>query len=348
MGMRRIRGNAPLACAIVSGLFAGVGSAQSIRELQALQVPRELALSADGAELFFKLGPDYWKIATSWNAKAVRSAAHASAKAGESPKVEGTPRVTAVTRSPDGAKIAYLDSAGPATALNLFCRCDGESSDSRKVSDLPIRSYQWAGDSTSFWVLLSNGADIAFGRLSQDGRFKQMSRGAALRGLGGLAAANDVVAWVQSDSSRHGAIWIKDKADKIYQLWDRMFLYSFSTGASAIDQLLTQTTAFRAAVSFAGVADWLEYYRANQPRGDDTIPNFLSGKRPEDSPDLYDRISPVKHVDRIQTPLLLTIGDKDSIPGGGKLPGYAGLLRCATQGGPSCGVESLQRPGPWN
>jgi dipeptidyl aminopeptidase/acylaminoacyl peptidase len=43
----------------------------------------------------------------------------------------------------------------------------------------------------------------------------------------------------------------------------------------------------------------------------------LGGKRPEDSPDLYDRISPLKHVDRIQTPLLLTIGDKDSIPGGG-------------------------------
>jgi dipeptidyl aminopeptidase/acylaminoacyl peptidase len=98
---------------------------------------------------------------------------------------------------------------------------------------------------------------------------------------------------------------------------DRMFLYSFSTGASAIDQLLTQTTAFRAAISFAGVADWLGYYRANQPRGDDTIPNFLGGRRPEDSPDLYDRISPVKHADLIQTPLLLIIGDKDSIPNGG-------------------------------
>lgn len=441
MGMGRIR-SASLACAITLALFARVGTAQSIRQLQALQVPRELALSADGAKLYFKLGPNYWEIATSLKRKAVRSAARPSAKAEESPKVRGTPRVTVVMRSPDGAKIAYLDSARPETALNLFCRCDGESSDSRKVSDLPIRGYQWAADSTSFWVLLSHGADIAFGRLSQDGRFEQMSSGAALRGLGGLAAANDVVAWVQSDSSHYGTIWIKDKADNVYQLWDpnpqttewseawtqevvhwknahgeelqgvlarpkgrsrvplivdpysgwqnrflnigllgnyafvkagfavfypdhrapfafpassfgdayvgsardrdpvevltddvmsgveelvgrgdvdrdRMFLYSFSTGASAIDQLLTQTTAFRAAVSFAGVADWLGYYRANQPRGDDTIPNFLGGKRPEDSPALYDRISPVKHVDRIQTPLLLMIGDKDSIPGGG-------------------------------
>ncbi len=433
---------APLGCAIALALFARVGTAQSIRQLQALQVPRELALSADGAELYFKLGTDQWEIATSLNAKAVRSVARSSAKAEESPKVEGTSRATLVMRSPDGAKIAYLDAARPETALNLFCLCGGGSSDSRKISDLPIRGYRWAADSTSFWVLISNGADIAFGHLSQDGHFEQMSSGAALRGLGGLAAANDVVAWVQSDPSHHGTIWIKDQADKVYQLWDpnprttewsaawtqevirwknahgeelqgvlarptgrsrvplivdpysgwqnrflnigllgnyalvkagfavffpdhrapfafpassfgdayvgaatdrdpvdvltddvmsgveelvrrghvdpdQMFLYSFSTGASAIDQLLTQTAAFRAAVSFAGVADWLGYYRANQPRGDNTIPNFLGGKRPEDSPALYDRISPVKQVDRIQTPLLLTIGDKDSIPGGG-------------------------------
>ena len=98
---------------------------------------------------------------------------------------------------------------------------------------------------------------------------------------------------------------------------NRMFLYSFRTGASAIDQLLTQTFVFRAAVSFAGVSDWLGYYRANRPRGDDTIPNFLGSKRPEDSPALYDRISPIQHVDRILTSLLLAIGDKDSIPGGG-------------------------------
>jgi dienelactone hydrolase len=442
MGMRLICG-AFVACVITLAPFVRTGAAQSVTQLQALQVPTELVLSADGSELYFRFGPDYWQIATSSDSKAVRSAARPpSAKAGEILKVDGTSRASVVARSPDGTKIAYLDSARPEAALNLFCRCEGERVGSRKLSDLPIRRYKWAADSSSFWVLLSQGADVAFGLLSQDGRFRQMSRGAALRGLGGLAAANDVVAWVQSDSSHYGTIWIKDKAGKVYQLWDanpqttawseawtqevvhwknahgevlqgvlarpkgrsrvplivdpysgwqnrfmnvgvlgnyafvragfavfcpdhrapfafpissfgdayvgsakdrdpvevltddvmsgveelvrrgdvdrsRMFLYSFSTGASAIDQLLTQTTAFRAAVSFAGVSDWLGYYRANQPRGDDTIPNFLGGKRPEDSPGLYDRISPMKHVDRIHTPLLLAIGDKDSIPGGG-------------------------------
>jgi dienelactone hydrolase len=431
-----------LASAILLTLFVQTGTAQSIRELRALPVPREIALSADGAQLYFKLGTEQWEIATTPNAQPVRSTERPPTKPADPPMVQGTPRVSGVLRSPDGAKVAFMDSARPETASNLFCRCEGESHDARKISDLPIRGFQWTADSLSFWVLLSSGADIAVGRLGMDGHFEQMSSGAALRGLSGLTAANDVVAWVQSDPSHYGTIWIKDKTGKVYQLWDpnpqtakwskswtqdvihwknahgeelqgvlarpsggtrvplivdpysgwqnrflnigmlgnyalvnagfavfypdhrapfafpagsfgdayvgaskdrdpvdvltddvmsgveelirrgdvdrnQMFLYSFSTGASAIDQLLTQTTAFRAAISFGGVADWLGYYRANQPRGDDTIPNFLGGRRPEDSPDLYDRISPVKHADRIRTPLLLIIGDKDSIEGGG-------------------------------
>src|SRR4051812_20670696 len=98
MGMKGIRWSALLARAIALALFAKVGTAQSIRQLQALQVPRELALSADGAELYFKLGSDHWEIATSLYAKAVRSAARPSAKAEESSKVKGTPRVAIVMR----------------------------------------------------------------------------------------------------------------------------------------------------------------------------------------------------------------------------------------------------------
>ena len=440
--MRLICG-AFFACVITLAPFVRTGAAQSITQLQALQAPTELMLSADGSELYFRFGSDSWKIQTSSGSKAVRSDERPPpANAREIPKVDGTPRASDAARSPDGTKIAYLASAKPEGALNLFCRCEGEHAGPRKLSDLPIRGCQWAADSSSFWVLLSQGADVAFGLLSKDGSFRRMSSGPALRGVGGLTVVNDVVAWVQSDSSHYGTIWIRNKAGIVYQLWDanpqtaawskawtqevvhwknahgeelqgvlarperpgrvplivdpysgwrnrflnigvlgnyafvqagfavffpdhraafafpissfgdayvgsakdrdpvdvltddvmsgveelvrrgdvdrnRMFLYSFSTGASAIDQLLTQTTAFRAAVSFAGVSDWLGYYRANQPRGDNTIPNFLGGRRPEDSPGLYDRISPMKHVDLIHTPLLLAIGDKDSIPGGG-------------------------------
>jgi dipeptidyl aminopeptidase/acylaminoacyl peptidase len=76
--------------------------------------------------------------------------------------------------------------------------------------------------------------------------------------------------------------------------------------------LLTQTRIFHAAVSHGGVADWLKYYERRRPLGDETIPGFLGGKRPEDVVELYRRISPVYHVNNITTPLLLVVGEKDS------------------------------------
>ena len=413
--------------------------AQFVADLQSLLTPRDLALSSDGARLTYRLGADWWEISTAAGSKPARLTGRPAAIPTEKIQLPGATRPTSPLRSPDGAKIGYLDAATPDAALVLQCSCGGET---QMISNLPVRAFQWSADGDSFWVLTSNGADIAFGRLRMNGRYEQMSQGAALRGPGGFVSANDVAAWVQSDGSHHGAIWIKNKVDKIYQLWDpnpetaqwsrewtqvvviwknahgeelqgvlarpkgkdrvplivdpysgwqnrflnigvlgnyafvkagfavffpnhrapfafpagsfgeayvgtsksrdpvdvltddvmsgveqlirqgiadrdRMFLYSFSTGASAIAQLLTQTQAFRAAVSMGGVADWLGYYRANQPRGDETIPHFLGGRKPEDSPELYDRISAARHADRIKTPLRLIAGDKDSIPGGG-------------------------------
>jgi dipeptidyl aminopeptidase/acylaminoacyl peptidase len=93
---------------------------------------------------------------------------------------------------------------------------------------------------------------------------------------------------------------------------DQLFLYSSSNGASAINQLLTQTREFRGAVSYGGVSDWLGYYQTRHPLGDETIPGFLGGRKPEDSPELYRRISPVYQADKIATPLLLVIGEKDT------------------------------------
>ncbi len=403
---------------------------QSISEMMALRVPRELALSAAGDRLQFKLGSEFWEIATTPGARPLRTK--------QRPALSRPP---ARRPSPDLSKTAFLQSPNPASASLLFCQCAAGTTTEQQLSPLPIRDFQWAAGSDSLWVLVSNGPDVALGRLLLNGHFEQLTAGAALRGTGGLVAANDVVAWIQSDPSQHGAIWIKDKAGKIFPLWDpnpqttrwsqswtqevvhwknpqgellhgilarprgrrpaplivdpysgwhnrflgipvlgnyafvkagfavffpnhraphafpavsfgpaylapsstldpvtlltndvvsgveelirrgdvdpdRLFLYSFSTGASAIGQLLTQTRCFRAAVSFAGVADWLQYYRDNQPRGDNTIPNFLGGRRLEDSPGLYDRISPAKHAGLIHTPLRLVIGDNDSLPGG--------------------------------
>ncbi len=426
-------------CPLLLLLVVRTAAAQSVGDLQALLTPRDLALSPDGAHLTYRLGTDWWRTSTAADARPARLATGPAAIATEPIKIPGATRPGSPLLSPDGVKMAYLDTTTPDAAPALHCLCDGGP---RMISDLPVRAFQWSAAGDSFWVLVSVGADIAFGRLRMNGRFERLSQGAALRGTGGFVAGNDVVAWVQSDGDHHGAIWIKDRAQRLYQLWDpnpqtaqwsrqwtqevvswknahgeelqgvlarprgknrvplvvdpysgwqnrflnigvlgnyafvragfavffpnhrapfafpaasfgeayvgaskgrdpvdvltddvmsgveelirrgvadrdSLFLYSFSTGASAIAQLLTQTRAFRAAVSMGGVADWLAYYRANRARGDETIPNFLGGRRPEDSPELFDRISAIRQAERIKTPLRLVVGDKDSIPGGG-------------------------------
>ena len=92
---------------------------------------------------------------------------------------------------------------------------------------------------------------------------------------------------------------------------ERLALYSFSTGASAVDLLLTKTNRFKAAISAGGVADWLHYY-LERPSDDATIPGMLEGQTPWDAPELYRALSPVYQADRIHTPLLLEVGDKDN------------------------------------
>ena len=92
---------------------------------------------------------------------------------------------------------------------------------------------------------------------------------------------------------------------------DRMFLYGYSNGSTSVDQLLTETHMFRAAASASGVADWLVWYR-ERPTARDLVASFLGGHRPEDSPDLYRRVSPFYTANKITTPLLLAVGDKDT------------------------------------
>jgi dipeptidyl aminopeptidase/acylaminoacyl peptidase len=91
----------------------------------------------------------------------------------------------------------------------------------------------------------------------------------------------------------------------------RLYLYSSSTGATSIGQLLTQTRAFRAGFAHGGVYDWIAHYQMRHPLGDGVIPGFLRGRTPADSMDLYRRNSPFYVADRIQTPLLLVLGEKD-------------------------------------
>ncbi len=432
-----MRFGAVLICSLL--FLPAICFGQSVSELYGLMAPGQLDLSSDGSRIWYKFGQEWWEVDTAPNSRPKRVDNHATMDTAKPPQAQGTSHLPSSRRSPDGRCIAYLDTEKPYGPLLLFCVCGDkhENSKPRPVSQMPILAFQWARDSQSLWVIAANGADEPFGRLSFAGRFEQVTQGAAMRRIGGLAAANDVLAWVQSDGSHHGTIWVRDRAGKSrvlvdpnpqtakwslgwtqevvrwknghgeelqgvlarptgsrrspllvdpYSSWrnrflnipvlgnyafveagfavffpdhrapftfpemafgeayvgaskdrdpvdvltddvmtgieelvrrgvadrDRLFLYSSSNGASAVDQLLTQTRAFRAAVSHAGVSNWLGYYQMRHPLGDETIPGFLGGRTPADSLELYRRISPVFQVDKIVTPLLLVIGEKDT------------------------------------
>jgi dipeptidyl aminopeptidase/acylaminoacyl peptidase len=413
--------------------------AQSVADLQRLTTPQHLEFSPDSSRLWYKLGANWWRIDTAPNSQPERDSHHQSQEASNMPQISSNPRVFGARTSPNGNWNAYLDAEHPYGAQLLFCvRPDQpDNPKPQPLSQMPILAFQWASNSQALWVIAADGADEPVGRITLDGRFEQLTQSAAMRRIGGLVSANDVLAWVQSDSGHSGTIWLRDRAGNSRMLvnpnpqtarWSRrwtqevvrwknahgeelqgilamptgrhrlplvvdpysswrnrflnipvlgnyefvragfgvffpdhrapytfpemafgtayvgaskdrdpvdvltddvmsgvaelirrgvadpraLFLYSSSNGASAIDQLLTQTDQFRAAVSHGGVADWLGYYNKRHLLGDETIPGFLGGRKPDDSPDLYCRISPVYHTDKIDTPLLLVIGEKDT------------------------------------
>jgi dipeptidyl aminopeptidase/acylaminoacyl peptidase len=90
---------------------------------------------------------------------------------------------------------------------------------------------------------------------------------------------------------------------------NRMCLYGFSNGGAAVTLALTRTSRFKCAVSTSGVAlDWAFSFFVS---GDSFFPDLLGGRTPWEDPDAYINLSPVFHVNRITTPVLLVVGDEE-------------------------------------
>ena len=89
----------------------------------------------------------------------------------------------------------------------------------------------------------------------------------------------------------------------------RIGLFGWSYGGYMTMWAVTQTNRFKAAVSGAGLSDWLSYYGTNDI---DTwmIPYF--GNNVYDDPSVYARSSPINYIRQVKTPTLMVAGDRDA------------------------------------
>jgi dipeptidyl aminopeptidase/acylaminoacyl peptidase len=89
---------------------------------------------------------------------------------------------------------------------------------------------------------------------------------------------------------------------------NRLGITGWSYGGFMTMWGVTQTNRFRAAVSGAGLADWLSYYGENKI-DEWMIPYF--GASVYDDPAVYAKSSPINFIKQTKTPTLIVVGDRD-------------------------------------
>jgi dipeptidyl aminopeptidase/acylaminoacyl peptidase len=114
---------------------------------------------------------------------------------------------------------------------------------------------------------------------------------------------------------------------------ERLGVMGHSFGGYAVVSLITQTTRFKAAVSCNGFGDLVSYYGHMAANGNAANVESLEdgymklGGPPWVRSQRYIEQSPVFHLDRVETPLLMVIGSLDYVPPGNIGEVFVGLRR---------------------
>src|SRR5262249_18512593 len=117
---------------------------------------------------------------------------------------------------------------------------------------------------------------------------------------------------------------------------DRLRGVGPSFGGYSTLALITQTSRFRAAVARAGPADWVSGYGQMDKDGSTLVAFYCEGDKgqpglggpPWQYPQRYIENSPIFHLDRVRTPLLLIHGGVDtSVPSSQSEEVFVGLSR---------------------
>ncbi len=88
----------------------------------------------------------------------------------------------------------------------------------------------------------------------------------------------------------------------------RLGLYGRSYGGFMTMWIVTHSQRFKVAAAGAGISDWVAYYGQN---GIDQwmIPYF--GASAYEDPEIYDRLSPIRSIKAVHTPIFLYVGEHD-------------------------------------
>ena len=93
---------------------------------------------------------------------------------------------------------------------------------------------------------------------------------------------------------------------------DRVMIAGSSWGGYITLQTIgTVPEGWRVAVAIVPVADYLSAY-GDESEGLQAFDRSLFGGSPEEKPDLYRERSPITHVERVRTPVLIMVGDNDT------------------------------------
>jgi dipeptidyl aminopeptidase/acylaminoacyl peptidase len=93
---------------------------------------------------------------------------------------------------------------------------------------------------------------------------------------------------------------------------DRICLYGFSNGGGATTMIVTRSTRFKCAVAASGAATDLTsyFFMLGDP---ETYVKEAGGRTPWGDPEAYIKLSPLYHLDRVTTPMLLAAGDQETV-----------------------------------
>ena len=89
---------------------------------------------------------------------------------------------------------------------------------------------------------------------------------------------------------------------------DRLAVMGGSYGGFMTFWTITQTDRFKCAIGHAGISDWYSFF------GQTDVPGLLEygfGGLPWAARETYERWSPIRHVERVKTPLMITHGEQD-------------------------------------